>query len=190
MMTPGTDATKIIGVSTESFGSLDLFPLEQMGRHRVPMGVTRPAMKIGSSAFIKNHQVGCYYLTLVFGHKQPTERVWENLKKFPVILLIAGVDGSGKGETANLLNEWMDPRHIKTHAFAAPTPEEAARPPMWRFWQALPPKGEIGIFFGSWYTDPIVRRCYGQIKKDALDHALEEIVRFERMLTDEGARHG
>ena len=108
-------------------------------------------------------------------------------KKFPVILLIAGVDGSGKGETANLLNEWMDPRHIKTHAFAAPTPEEAARPPMWRFWQALPPKGEIGIFFGSWYTDPIVRRCYGQIKKDALDHALEEIVRFERMLTDEGA---
>lgn len=107
--------------------------------------------------------------------------------KFPVIILIAGVDGAGKGETANLLNEWMDPRHISTHAFGPVTAEEAQRPPMWRFWQALPPKGRIGIFLGSWYTEPILRRCYGQIKKDALDNTLEEIVRFERMLTDEGA---
>ena len=32
--------------------------------------------------------------------------------KFPVIILINGVDGAGKGETVNLLNEWMDPRLI------------------------------------------------------------------------------
>ncbi|MEO8418091.1 MAG: polyphosphate:AMP phosphotransferase [Methylophilaceae bacterium] len=109
------------------------------------------------------------------------------LKKFPVIILIGGVDGSGKGETANLLNQWMDPRLISTCAFGAPTTEEMQRPPMWRFWHVLPPKGKIGIFFGSWYSTPIVRRSYGQIKKDTLDHALEEIVRFEKMLTDEGA---
>lgn len=108
-------------------------------------------------------------------------------KRFPVIILIAGVDGAGKGETANLLNEWMDPRHISTHAFSAATVEEAQRPPMWRFWRALPPKGRIGILFGSWYTDPIMRRCYALIKKNALDNTLEEIVRFEKMLTDEGA---
>lgn len=107
--------------------------------------------------------------------------------KFPVIILIAGVDGAGKGETGNLLNEWMDPRHISTHAFGAATAEEAQRPPMWRFWRTLPPKGRIGILFGSWYTAPIVNRCYGKIKKNALDNALEEIVRFEKMLTDEGA---
>jgi polyphosphate:AMP phosphotransferase len=107
--------------------------------------------------------------------------------KFPVIILIGGVDGAGKGETVNLLNEWMDPRHINTHAFGPPTEEESQRPPMWRFWRALPPKGEIGILFGSWYTAPIVDRTYGKIKNEALDNALEEIVRFERMLTDEGA---
>ena len=28
---------------------------------------------------------------------------------FPVIVVFAGVDGAGKGETVNLLNEWMDP---------------------------------------------------------------------------------
>jgi polyphosphate kinase 2 (PPK2 family) len=68
--------------------------------------------------------------------------------RFPVILLIGGVDGAGKGETVNLLNEWMDPRHIRTFAFGEPSDEEAERPPMWRFWRALPPKGKIGILFG------------------------------------------
>jgi AMP-polyphosphate phosphotransferase len=104
----------------------------------------------------------------------------------PVIILIGGVDGSGKGETANLLNEWMDPRHISTYAFGPETEEEAARPHMWRFWRELPPKGEIAIFFGSWYSSPIIQRAYGRIKKADLDNAIEHIVRFERMLTDEG----
>ncbi|HEX2568326.1 MAG TPA: polyphosphate:AMP phosphotransferase [Polyangia bacterium] len=108
-------------------------------------------------------------------------------KKFPVLLLIGGVDGAGKGETVNLLTEWMDPRHIRTHAVREPTDEERERPRMWRFWRDLPPKGKIGIFFGSWYTDPIVGRVTGDLKTSTLDQRLEEINRFERMLTDEGA---
>ena len=43
---------------------------------------------------------------------------------FPVVIVIAGVDGAGKGETVNLLNEWMDPRHIQTHGMGEPTDEE------------------------------------------------------------------
>ena len=108
-------------------------------------------------------------------------------RKFPVIILIGGVDGAGKGETANLLNEWMDPRHIHTQAFGAATDEENEFPPMWRYWRALPPKGKVGIYFGSWYTDPIVKRVYGDTDNEALSYSLEEIVRFEKMLTDEGA---
>lgn len=107
-------------------------------------------------------------------------------RKFPVIILIGGVDGAGKGETANLLNEWMDPRHIHTYAFGQPTDEEIERPHMWRYWRSLPPKGKIGIYFGSWYTEPIVKRAYGEIKNEGLTKALDEVVRFEKMLTDEG----
>lgn len=107
-------------------------------------------------------------------------------RQFPVIILIAGMDGAGKGEVANLLNEWMDPRKINTYAFGEPTQEEAERPPMWRYWRALPPKGEIGIFFGSWYAQSILARVYGEHKKAELDNRLDEIIRFERMLTDEG----
>ena len=69
-----------------------------------------------------------------------------SLKKFTVLILISGVDGAGKSETVNLLNEWMDPRFIDTYAFGEPSEEEASRPPLWRFWSTLPPKGRIGIF--------------------------------------------
>jgi polyphosphate:AMP phosphotransferase len=108
-------------------------------------------------------------------------------KRFPVVIVIGGVDGAGKGETVNMLNEWMDPRHILTHAFPEPSDEERERPRMWRFWRALPPKGKIGILFGAWHTQPIVDRVYGNIGKATLAQSIAEIVRFEKMLTDEGA---
>jgi polyphosphate:AMP phosphotransferase len=108
-------------------------------------------------------------------------------KGFPVIVLVNGVDGAGKGETVNVLNEWMDPRHIRSHAFGAPTDEEAARPPMWRFWRALPPKGKIGILFGNWYTQPIVDRVLGGLREAEMVAALDRIRQFEKMLVDEGA---
>jgi len=106
---------------------------------------------------------------------------------FPVIILIGGVDGAGKGETANLLNEWMDPRHIHAHAMGEKSDEEQERPPMWRFWRALPPKGRVGIFFGSWYTDPIIERVLRRTRPAQLAQSIERINRFEHMLTDEGA---
>ena len=110
----------------------------------------------------------------------------KELGAFPVIVLINGLDGAGKGESVNLLNEWMDPRHIETHAFPEPNDEERQRPPMWRFWRALPPKGRIGILFGNWYTDPIVRRAAGKGKNAEFAKAINDILHFERMLTDEG----
>jgi AMP-polyphosphate phosphotransferase len=107
--------------------------------------------------------------------------------KFPVIILIGGVDGAGKGETVNLLNAWMDPRHIQTHAMGEQSDEERERPAMWRFWRALPPRGKIGVFFGSWYTSPIVQRVMGKTRASDLNQSIEEINRFETMLSNEGA---
>ena len=107
--------------------------------------------------------------------------------KFPLVILISGVDGSGKGETINVLYEWMDPRYLSTLAFSAPSDEEAQRPYMWRFWRALPPKGRIGIFAGSWYSNPIAERISGALSKGDLDQRMDQINRFEAMLVNEGA---
>jgi AMP-polyphosphate phosphotransferase len=108
-------------------------------------------------------------------------------KAFPVIILIGGVDGAGKGETVNLLHEWMDPRHIETHAMDAEGVEDLERPAFYRFWRALPPRGKIGIFFTSWYTEPIVARVLKKTSNAELDQRLEQIRLFERMLASEGA---
>ncbi|MCH2219858.1 MAG: polyphosphate:AMP phosphotransferase, partial [Dechloromonas sp.] len=108
-------------------------------------------------------------------------------KEFPVVILISGVDGSGKGETINLLYSWLDPRHISTLAFSEPSDEETSRPYMWRYWRALPPKGKIGIFAGSWYSQPITDRIKGDMRRSELDGRLDDINRFETMLVNEGA---
>jgi len=105
---------------------------------------------------------------------------------FPVLLLIAGVEGAGKGETVNLLNEWMDPRYIVTNAFFEPSDEERERPALWRFWRALPPKGKLGVFFGAWHTMPVIQRVQGEISEGEFAQQIGEIVRLEKMLCDEG----
>ena len=108
-------------------------------------------------------------------------------KSFPVIVLVNGVDGAGKGETVNLLNEWLDPRHVRSVAFGTPTEQGLERAPMWRFWRALPAKGKIGILFGNWYTDPINGRVEHRLSGSELPGTIERLRRFERLLTDDGA---
>ncbi|MCK5382983.1 MAG: polyphosphate:AMP phosphotransferase [Gammaproteobacteria bacterium] len=107
--------------------------------------------------------------------------------EFPVIILFAGVDGAGKGDTVNLLNEWMDPRWLLTRAFDAPSDEERDRPEYWRFWRNLPPKGHIGLFLSSWYSQPILRRVHDEDDQASFDDRLDRIMAFEKALADDGA---
>lgn len=111
--------------------------------------------------------------------------------RFPVIILINGFDGAGRGETLNMINEWMDPRLIqvstKTALFADGVDEATERPWMWRYWDALPDKGRIGVFFGSWYSDLLFGRVYGRIDDRQATVMTQEILRFEKMLRAEGA---
>ena len=107
-------------------------------------------------------------------------------KRGPVLMLVSGVEGGGRGETANKLNEWMDPRHIRTHAFGPRSPEELARPLGWRFWRALPPRGKIGIFMNAWYRELVDAHVFSRISETTFNGMLHEVRQFEQMLTAEG----
>lgn len=105
---------------------------------------------------------------------------------FPVIILISGVDGGGKGKVINLLNEWMDSRYMKTLAFASPSDEENERPKFWRYWRTFPAKGLIGLYVGSWYSDPISQLVYGKIGNKHFYKELKQIQQLEQELIDGG----
>jgi len=103
-----------------------------------------------------------------------------------VVILVHGMDGAGKGDTINILNAWMDARHIHTLGIGKPSDEEQLRAFMWRFWRQLPPKGKMGLFSGSWYSESL---SLGMLRKRGsarLECVLDRILRFERMLAQEG----
>jgi polyphosphate:AMP phosphotransferase len=107
--------------------------------------------------------------------------------KVPLILIVSGADGAGKSETVNRLHEWFDPRGLETNVFGPLSEEERDRPAYWRFWLSLPARGRVGMFFGSWYTDPIIRRTYKESGGAEFDRSLSRIEFFEQQLAQDGA---
>ncbi|HKB92090.1 MAG TPA: polyphosphate:AMP phosphotransferase [Opitutaceae bacterium] len=106
---------------------------------------------------------------------------------FPVLLVIAGLDGAGKGEVVNTLNAWLDPRGVETFAFGPRSDEERERPPFWRYWRALPPRGRMGIYYSSWHTEAVHQEIEGKTNFDRFDLALRHCASFEKNLADDHA---
>ncbi len=108
-------------------------------------------------------------------------------RDIPVYLIIAGMEGTGKGEVVNTLDEWLDARGVHVHAFWDASDEEKNRPRAWRFWRAMPRRGEISVFFGGWYLHPIEQRFSGDWDDVDLDQSMRSIRELERMLIKDGA---
>ena len=101
-------------------------------------------------------------------------------------VILAGHEGAGKGQVVNRLNAWLDPRGVRVSAFWHPSDETRERPPHWRFWQALPPVGEIALLFGGWYQEPLEEGFAGRWDDARVAHALQRIRVLERMLVEDG----
>jgi polyphosphate:AMP phosphotransferase len=106
--------------------------------------------------------------------------------KQSVLVIIEGMDGSGRAELLNRLYGWLDPRGLLTHTFWNPSDEEQDRPPFWRFWRALPAKGNLCIHLGSWYRDLITDAVNGKLSASELALELKKRHDFEEMLALEG----
>ena len=106
---------------------------------------------------------------------------------FPVILVLSGVEGAGRGEVTNRLAQWLDMRDVEVHAFDRISDEERSRPEFWRYWRTLPARGRIGIYLNSWYTDALSDRALDDGKRSRYERRLAHIAQFERMLVHDGA---
>lgn len=103
----------------------------------------------------------------------------------PVLIILAGVEGADRSGVVKRLNEWLDPRYLRIHAFWDETDEERQRPYYWRFWRCMPARGETAIMFGSWYTRPIIDRVFDRMDEKSFDLSLHNIKAHEQMLADD-----
>ena len=80
--------------------------------------------------------------------------------KHSVLVVLQGMDGSGKdGVIRNALGK-MNPQGITVRSYKAPTPEELSHDFLWRIHQYAPAKGMIQIFNRSHYEDILITRVH------------------------------
>ncbi|MCX4671770.1 polyphosphate kinase 2 family protein [Streptomyces sp. NBC_01381] len=103
-----------------------------------------------------------------------------------VLLVLQGMDTSGKGGTVKHVIGLFNPSGCRIKAFKTPTAEELNHPFLWRIMQALPHPGEIGIFDRSHYEDVLIARVRDLVPRSQLGRRYGQINRFERSLADDG----
>jgi PPK2 family polyphosphate:nucleotide phosphotransferase len=103
-----------------------------------------------------------------------------------VLLVLQGMDTSGKGGTVEHVLEGVDPHGLKIHAFKAPTPEEKAHDFLWRVRPQLPSAGFLGVFDRSHYEDVLIEKVHAMAPADEIEKRYGIIAEFEAELVAAG----
>jgi polyphosphate kinase 2 (PPK2 family) len=104
------------------------------------------------------------------------------------IIALEGWDASGKSGAIQRLIEKLDPRWVQVWSIGRPTPEEQGRHYLWRFWQRLPPPGNLTIFDRRRYGRVLVERVEALARPKEWQRAYDEINSFETALVDDVIR--
>lgn len=96
-----------------------------------------------------------------------------------VLLVVQGMDTSGKGGIMRHVVGMVDPQGVELHAFGVPTPEERRHHYLWRIRKALPAAGRIGVFDRSHYEDVLVVRVDQLVPPEEWEKRYDEINAFE-----------
>ena len=104
-----------------------------------------------------------------------------------VLLVLQGMDTSGKGGTVRHVIGQLDPNGTRLTAFKAPTEEERAHDFLWRIRRALPTAGEVGIFDRSHYEDVLIARVRKLAVPMTIGRRYQLINGFEQKLVADGA---
>jgi PPK2 family polyphosphate:nucleotide phosphotransferase len=103
-----------------------------------------------------------------------------------VLLVLQGMDTSGKGGVLRHTVGLVDPVGVKITSFKAPTEEERAHDFLWRIERAVPEPGHIGVFDRSHYEDVLIARVRELAEPEEIERRYGAINDFEKRLTDEG----
>jgi PPK2 family polyphosphate:nucleotide phosphotransferase len=107
-------------------------------------------------------------------------------RKRSLLLVVQGMDTSGKGGIMRYVVGAFDPQGVKHTAFKAPTKEERAHPFLWRITNALPLPGEIGVFDRSQYEDVLIVRVHDLVPRTQWSRRYAQINAWEKKVADSG----
>ncbi|MES2258855.1 MAG: PPK2 family polyphosphate kinase [Pseudomonadota bacterium] len=107
-------------------------------------------------------------------------------RKHKVLLILQGMDTSGKDGTIRSLFSQVNPVGIRVAAFKAPTDIEQAHDYLWRVHQQVPVKGEMTVFNRSHYESVLIERVLNLIDGAECKQRYAQIRDFERMLAETG----
>jgi PPK2 family polyphosphate:nucleotide phosphotransferase len=103
-----------------------------------------------------------------------------------LLVILQGMDTSGKSGTIKAVFSETTPLGMQVKAFKAPSTEELARDYLWRVHNAVPRRGNVGIFDRSHYEDVLVVRVRGFAPLEDVEKRYEQINAFEKHLTENG----
>lgn len=103
-----------------------------------------------------------------------------------VLLVLQGMDSSGKGGTVRHVIGQVDPQGCAVTAFKAPTAEELAHDFLWRVRRQLPGPGILGVFDRSHYEDVLIVRVHELVPRATWARRYSTINRFEAGLAERG----
>jgi PPK2 family polyphosphate:nucleotide phosphotransferase len=103
-----------------------------------------------------------------------------------VLLVIQGMDTSGKGGIMRHVVGAVDPQGVRITSFKAPSAEEQRHPFLWRIRRALPTPGMIGVFDRSHYEDVLIVRVHDLVPRTTWTRRYSQINTFEQGVVDSG----
>ena len=103
-----------------------------------------------------------------------------------VLLILQGMDTSGKGGVLKHTVGLVDPVGVKITSFKAPTDEERAQDFLWRIEKAVPEPGYLGVFDRSQYEDVLIGRVRELAPLEEIERRYGAINDFEKRLADDG----
>src|SRR5436190_15948518 len=80
--------------------------------------------------------------------------------KHSVLVVIQGMDGSGKDGVIRNVFTSMNPQGVNVKSYKEPTPEELSHDFLWRIHNYAPAKGMIQVFNRSYYEDILITRVH------------------------------
>ncbi|NRQ50504.1 PPK2 family polyphosphate kinase [Aeromicrobium stalagmiti] len=103
-----------------------------------------------------------------------------------VLLVLQGMDTSGKGGIIRHVAGLVDPQGLAVTSFKKPTAEELEHDFLWRVEKALPDVGMIGVFDRSHYEDVLIGRVRSLATPDEIERRYDAINAFEQSFADSG----